>query len=118
MEISTYAVEADVERTHWWFAGRRKMLRRLISELGLASDSRILDVGTSTGYGGAIILNGLTAGQVAQRRPKPHLAINPKARILEEPQERGRCEQAPVRQIQNAAPPVVEPTDEQRQPHW
>ncbi|QJR16497.1 class I SAM-dependent methyltransferase [Usitatibacter palustris] len=49
MDLATYAVEAEVERTHWWFAGRRKMLRRLITGLGIARDARILDIGTSTG---------------------------------------------------------------------
>lgn len=49
MDIATYAVEAEVERTHWWFAGRRKMLGRLISALGIGRDARILDIGTSTG---------------------------------------------------------------------
>lgn len=49
MEIATYAVEAEVERTHWWFAGRRKLLSRLISELAIDRDARILDIGTSTG---------------------------------------------------------------------
>jgi cyclopropane fatty-acyl-phospholipid synthase-like methyltransferase len=49
MDFATYAVEAEVERTHWWFAGRRDLVGRLISRLGLARDARILDIGTSTG---------------------------------------------------------------------
>jgi SAM-dependent methyltransferase len=49
MDIATYAVEAEVEKTHWWFAGRRRMLGRLIAGMGVPSDARVLDIGTSTG---------------------------------------------------------------------
>lgn len=49
MEMATYEAEAKIEETHWWFVGRRKFFSREIGKLGLESDSRILDVGTSTG---------------------------------------------------------------------
>jgi SAM-dependent methyltransferase len=49
MEISTYAIEAQVEATHWWFTGRRRLLGRMIAAFGLPADARILDIGTSTG---------------------------------------------------------------------
>src|SRR6516225_8415056 len=49
MEIATYAIEAEVEATHWWFAGRRRLFAREINKTGLPRTSRILDVGTSTG---------------------------------------------------------------------
>lgn len=49
MDIATYAIEAEVEKTHWWFAGRRRMLGRMIAELGVGNDARVLDIGTSTG---------------------------------------------------------------------
>lgn len=49
MESDTYAIEADVEATHWWFTERRRLFSRLIAKFGLASDARILDIGTSTG---------------------------------------------------------------------
>jgi SAM-dependent methyltransferase len=49
MEISTYAIEAEVEATHWWFTGRRRLLGRMIAAFGLPADARILDIGTSTG---------------------------------------------------------------------
>ena len=49
METTTYAVEAEVEATHWWFTERRRLFARIISGLGLPADARILDIGTSTG---------------------------------------------------------------------
>ncbi len=49
MDVATYAVEAEVEETHWWFVGRRQLFSREIRAMKLASNSAILDVGTSTG---------------------------------------------------------------------
>lgn len=49
MEIATYAIEAEVEATHWWFTGRRRLFAREIDKTGLPRTSRVLDVGTSTG---------------------------------------------------------------------
>lgn len=49
MEPSVYEVESRVEAHHWWFAGRRRLLARVIAELDLAKDARVLDVGSGTG---------------------------------------------------------------------
>jgi SAM-dependent methyltransferase len=49
VESATYAAEAEIEATHWWFAGRRLLFGREIARLGLTSEARILDIGTSTG---------------------------------------------------------------------
>jgi predicted rRNA methylase YqxC with S4 and FtsJ domains len=49
MNVATYAIEAKVEQTHWWFVGRRKLFASEIERLGLPQDAPILDVGTSTG---------------------------------------------------------------------
>jgi len=49
MDLSLYAIEAEVEETHWWFAGRRRLFGREIAGLGLSKDAPILDVGTCTG---------------------------------------------------------------------
>lgn len=51
MDVDTYAVEAAVEATHWWFVGRRRLFAREIARLGLRSDSRVSDIGTGTGSG-------------------------------------------------------------------
>jgi SAM-dependent methyltransferase len=49
MDDAVYAVEAEVEATHWWFTERRRLFARLITRMALPSDARILDIGTSTG---------------------------------------------------------------------
>lgn len=49
MDSATYAVESQIEQTHWWFVVRRKLFRNTIRKLKLAPDAAILDIGTSTG---------------------------------------------------------------------
>ena len=51
MDVDTYAVEAAVEATHWWFVGRRRLFAREIARLRLPSDSCVSDIGTGTGSG-------------------------------------------------------------------
>lgn len=49
MDYATYEVEAQVEATHWWFVGRRKLFRSIIENIRVAPAAEILDIGTSTG---------------------------------------------------------------------
>ena len=49
MDAATYAVESEIEQTHWWFVVRRELIRALIVESGIGPDAAILDLGTSTG---------------------------------------------------------------------
>jgi SAM-dependent methyltransferase len=57
MQPHTYAIMRRVEESHWWFVGRRRIIRsfveRVIAELkterGQDSPIRILDVGCGTG---------------------------------------------------------------------
>lgn len=49
MDKAVYAVEAEVEETHWWFAGRRRLVSRLLEELGVSRDARVVDIGSGTG---------------------------------------------------------------------
>jgi len=49
MNPETYTVEAEVHRTHWWFAGRRRLLRRQLRRLQPQRTWRILEVGAGTG---------------------------------------------------------------------
>jgi len=49
MEFDTYAIEASVEATHWWFVGRRRLFARELTRIGLNVNSKVLDVGTGTG---------------------------------------------------------------------
>lgn len=49
MRESVYAVDARLERSHWWYVGRRKLFARFIERLSIDRGSPVLDVGTSTG---------------------------------------------------------------------
>ena len=49
MDIAAYEVEAEIEGSHWWFAGRRRLFAAEIERTGLHRDATILDIGTSTG---------------------------------------------------------------------
>jgi SAM-dependent methyltransferase len=49
MDIAAYEIEAEIEGTHWWFAGRRRLFAAEIERTGLDQDAAILDIGTSTG---------------------------------------------------------------------
>jgi SAM-dependent methyltransferase len=49
LNADTYAVEALVEASHWWFVGRRRLFAAEINRAAVPRDARILDLGTSTG---------------------------------------------------------------------
>ena len=49
MDYATYEVESQVEATHWWFVGRRKLFGQIINTFGLLPTAKVLDIGTSTG---------------------------------------------------------------------
>ncbi|MGH9941422.1 MAG: class I SAM-dependent methyltransferase [Pyrinomonadaceae bacterium] len=56
MQTHTYAIMSEVEGTHWWFAGRRRILESFLAGIvsGAANGNgaqrlRILDVGCGTG---------------------------------------------------------------------
>jgi ubiquinone/menaquinone biosynthesis C-methylase UbiE len=49
MDIAAYEVEAEIEGSHWWFAGRRRLFAAEIERAGLHQEATILDIGTSTG---------------------------------------------------------------------
>lgn len=49
MDSDTYAVEAGIEATHWWFTGRRSLFTRELVAAGVPSSAAALDIGTSTG---------------------------------------------------------------------
>lgn len=49
MDYATYEIESQVEATHWWFVGRRKLFSQIINTFGLLPEAKVLDIGTSTG---------------------------------------------------------------------
>jgi SAM-dependent methyltransferase len=49
MSPEAYVEMANTEARHWWFAGRRMILSRLVGELHLPVNASILEVGSGTG---------------------------------------------------------------------
>ncbi len=49
MKKITYDIEWNLERTHWWFIGRRRLLKFLLSYLSIRRDSTVIDVGCGVG---------------------------------------------------------------------
>lgn len=49
MDPSAYQGMNAVENRHWWFTARRKIIDRLIADMGLRHDARILEAGCGTG---------------------------------------------------------------------
>jgi SAM-dependent methyltransferase len=41
--------KAELERRHWWYRGRRKVLESALSRLGLPEPTEVLDIGCGTG---------------------------------------------------------------------
>jgi SAM-dependent methyltransferase len=64
----TYRAMAAHEDRHWWFVGRRAVIRRLIRSVPLAPDARILEAGCGTG--GNLYLLG-EHGSVVAFEPNP-----------------------------------------------
>jgi SAM-dependent methyltransferase len=49
LQSSVYAIEAEVEGSHWWFRGRRRLIADVIRELAVPTTAAVLDVGSGTG---------------------------------------------------------------------
>ena len=49
MNPKMYRAFGEIEDTHWWFVGRRRIIKQILSSLELSSRPRILDVGCGTG---------------------------------------------------------------------
>ena len=58
MKKITYDIEWNVERTHWWFTGRRSLLGALLSSLKIDKYSLAVDVGCGVGSN-ILLLNSL-----------------------------------------------------------
>jgi len=50
MQSDQFQLHADIEDRHWWFCGRRRIVRRLLAEIAEPNTGRrIVDVGCGTG---------------------------------------------------------------------
>lgn len=49
MEQHAYREQFELEDTHWWFEGRRAVIRALLARVGLTPGLRVLDAGCGTG---------------------------------------------------------------------
>jgi SAM-dependent methyltransferase len=49
MDRMIYDRIRELESDHWWFVGRRKVLRRLLGRVGAPANARILEVGCGAG---------------------------------------------------------------------
>jgi SAM-dependent methyltransferase len=49
MEIEAYSEMRTIQERHWWFTGRRAILRRLLKGMNLPENATILEVGSGTG---------------------------------------------------------------------
>lgn len=49
MNPAAYLEMAKTETAHWWFVGRRAILSKMIENMGMPKNSKILEVGCGTG---------------------------------------------------------------------
>ena len=75
MDPASYEIEAQVERDHWWFRGRRRILATFLDGLDppLPAGATVLDVGCGTGANTAVLADrgrrvvGVDASPIAHR---------------------------------------------------
>ncbi len=49
MDAAAYAIEAELGAEHWWFEGRRRILRGVLGRVALPVPSRVYDIGPGSG---------------------------------------------------------------------
>jgi SAM-dependent methyltransferase len=75
MDADLFVTHAKMEDAHWWFLGRRRILRTLFGACGLPrSGSRLLDVGCGTGANSAAFSDGFAVVGVEPSEPAVTLA--------------------------------------------
>lgn len=55
MEPSLQELEAAIHKTHWWFEGRRRILKRFLGGMQIPSSAAVLEVGCGTGANGSAL---------------------------------------------------------------
>jgi 2-polyprenyl-3-methyl-5-hydroxy-6-metoxy-1,4-benzoquinol methylase len=59
MQTDQFQLHAEIEERHWWFCGRRRIVRRLLAEIAPPrTGGRIVDVGCGTGANIAALADG------------------------------------------------------------
>ena len=57
MERAEYIKMYNLERDHWWFRGRRKIISECLKSVCSQKVERALDIGCGTGFNAAILRN-------------------------------------------------------------
>lgn len=91
MEQHAYREQFELEDTHWWFQGRRAVIRALLGRAGTAGDLQLLDAGCGTGRN---MLEFAALGSVQGVDPSPDAIEFCRRRGLEAVRE-GRLESLP-----------------------
>src|SRR6266508_2232263 len=68
MDRQLYRDHHALDESHWWFLGRRELVRELLANHGPAPNGRLLDVGSG---GGAMLNLLLPYGRVAALESDP-----------------------------------------------
>lgn len=94
MKSDQYLLHARIEERHWWFLGRRTILRRLVERVALPSPT-VVDVGCGTGANIAALAGAYSCA-----------GIDPSAEAIELAQERfsGQATEAGVRFLCGSVP--------------
>jgi SAM-dependent methyltransferase len=74
MDHATYQQMRELEDRHWWFTGRRKIIRELLTRLALPKGAQILELGCGTGGNMAMLSQFGSLSCVEQDDQAIHLA--------------------------------------------
>jgi SAM-dependent methyltransferase len=104
MEEHVYRQLYELEDSHWWFRGRRAVIRAMLGRTPLAASPRILDAGCGTGRN---LAEYARLGQASGIDPSPEAVAFCRARGLDDVRRSG-VEQLP---FEDAAFDLVTATD-------
>ena len=56
MQSAQFELHAELEEKHWWFRGRRHIIRRLVDQvLPAGKNTAVIDIGCGTGASGSVV---------------------------------------------------------------